>query len=119
VFLYTLNTSEYLETYKSIFQCNLTLNKFAHVPPKKLLGRGFSTRYTFFCSICTIISELKRILIFTHLSEPGLISSGFQWTGSTPDGFQQAFRLADTHAHKHTQIPIYIYIYIYIYMICW
>jgi len=26
------------------------------------------------------------------LSEPGLISAGFQWTGSTPAGFQEAFR---------------------------
>jgi len=25
------------------------------------------------------------------LSEPGLISAGFQWTGSTPAGFQAAF----------------------------
>ena len=27
----------------------------------------------------------------THLSEPGLISAGFQWTGSIPAGFQTAF----------------------------
>jgi len=26
------------------------------------------------------------------LSEPGWISAGFQWTGSTPAGFQEAFR---------------------------
>jgi len=51
-----------------------------------------------------ISSELKYYLIFTHLSEPGLISAGFQWTGPTPAGFQEAFR-ADCHhlrrLHSH------------------
>jgi len=47
----------------------------------------------FFCLICTISSELNYFLIFTHLSEPGLISAGSQWIGSTvtPAGFQEAF----------------------------
>jgi len=37
-------------------------------------------------------TELKYFLIFTHLSEPGLISAGSQRTGSTQAGFQKAFR---------------------------
>jgi len=44
-------------------------------PDKKLLGCGFSTPYTLFCLICTNSSELNHFLIFTHLSEPGLISA--------------------------------------------
>jgi len=62
------------------------------VPPQKLFGSGFSTPYTPFCLMCTISSELKYILGFTHLSEPGLISAGLHWTGSTPAGFQESFR---------------------------
>ena len=62
-----------------------------YTPPKKFLGSGVSTLRTVFCLICTINSELTYFLIFTHLSEPGLISAGFQWTGSTPAGFQEVF----------------------------
>jgi len=65
--------------------------------PKILLKSRFSTPYTFFCLICTISSELKCILSSTHLNELWLISAGFQWTGSTPAGFRQAFRV---DAHK-------------------
>jgi len=67
-------------------------------PPKKFLGSRVSTPYTPFCFICTISSELKYFLIITHLSEPGLISAGFRWTGSTPTRFQEAFRV-DVYAH--------------------
>jgi len=62
------------------------------VPPKKPLGCRVSTPYTLFCLICSINSELNDSAIFTHLSEPGLISADFQWTGSTPSGFQEGFR---------------------------
>jgi len=62
------------------------------VPPKKLLECGVSTPYTLFCLMCEIYSELNHFPISTHLSEPGLISAGFQWTGSTPFGFQEVFR---------------------------
>ena len=65
-------------------------------PPKKLLGSGFSTPFTFFCMICTINSELKYFPIFTNLSEPRSMSAGFQWTGSTPAAFQEAFRAASS-----------------------
>ena len=54
------------------------------IPPKKLLGCGFSTPNTIFCSMCTIASELNYSTIFTNLSEPGSISAGFQWTGLIP-----------------------------------
>ena len=63
-------------------------------PPKKLLGSGFSTPYILFCLICTSNSELKYFPICAHLSELGSISTGFQWMGSTPAGFQEAFRAA-------------------------
>ena len=63
-------------------------------PPKNLLGSGVSTLYTCFCFICTINSERKHFPIFTHLSEPGSISAGFQWTGSTPAEFLEASRVA-------------------------
>ena len=46
--------------------------------------------------------------MFTNLSEPGSISVSFQWTGSTTDGFQGAFRaekcaemFAGNYAGKH------------------
>jgi len=42
--------------------------------------------------------------IFTHLSEPGLISAGFQWTGSTPAGFQEAFRAAGINLFPHSGV---------------
>ena len=66
------------------------------IPPKKLLGCGLWTPRTLFCLICTINSELTYFLVSTPASpntnEPGLISAGFQWTGSTPAGFQEANR---------------------------
>jgi len=34
------------------------------IPPKKLLGGGFSTPYTRFCLICTINSELTHFPIY-------------------------------------------------------
>jgi len=46
--------------------------------PKKLLGCGVSTPYTFFGLICTINSKLKCFPIFIHLSKPGLTLTGFQ-----------------------------------------
>ena len=70
------------------------ISRFCATPPKKLLGSGVSTPYTLFCLICTINSELMYSPIFAHLSESKLISACFQWTGSTPAGFQEAFRAA-------------------------
>jgi len=64
----------------------------ATYPPRMLLGCRVSTPFTLFCLICTISSELKYFLISTHLSEQGSITAGFQWTGSTPAGCQEAFR---------------------------
>ena len=73
---------------------NYKMNPLGYpIPPKKLRGSGVSTPYTFLCLICTTNSELQYFLIFTHWSEPGSISAGFQWTGSTPAGFQEAFRV--------------------------
>ena len=61
--------------------------------PKKLVGCVvFDPAYILFQMICTINSELNNFPMFTHLSDPGLTSAGFQWTGSTPNGFQEAFR---------------------------
>jgi len=59
---------------------------------KKLLASGGLISYTHLCLICTMNSKLKYFPNFTYLSEPGLISAGFQWTGSTPARFQEAFR---------------------------
>ena len=60
-------------------------------PLKKLLVSGVSTPCTFCCLIATIHSELQYFPIFTHLRGSGSISAGFQWTGSTPTGLQEAF----------------------------
>jgi len=65
-------------------------------PHKKILGCGFSTPYTLFCFACTIHSGLNYFPIFTNVSEPGWISAGFQWMGSTPAVFHEAFRAANT-----------------------
>jgi len=46
-------------------------------PPKKLLGNGIPTPPTVLYLTCIINSELKYFPIFTHLSEPGLISAYF------------------------------------------
>jgi len=79
------------------------------MPPKKLLGSGVSgtpwtpTPCTPFCLICTISSELKCIFIFNHLTEPWLMSAGSQWRGSTPAGFQEAFRAATISLKGHEQ----------------
>ena len=62
-------------------------------PPKKLLGNGIPTPPTVLYLTCIINSELKYFPIFTHLSEPGSISAGFQWMGSTPAGLLEAFRV--------------------------
>jgi len=56
------------------------------MPPKKLLGCRFSTPYSPFCEVRTTNSEPKYILDFTTMSVLGSISTGFQWTGSTPVG---------------------------------
>jgi len=37
-------------------------------------------------------SELNDFAIFSKLREPVSLSACFQWTGSTPLGFQEAFR---------------------------
>ena len=63
--------------------------------------------------ICTISSELNHFLIFTHLSELVLISTGFQRTSSTPAGFQEAFRVVMSHVCIHVSFHAYTYIYIY------
>jgi len=52
----------------------------------------------------------KYFLICTHSSEPGLISAGFQWTGSTPTGFRKAFRAVYVHIHIYTCIHTYAFI---------
>jgi len=107
------------KTHKVLFQKSLTLHKQTHahtcsiwqfrnwrstwsvsstsvyntyISAREASWKRFSTPCTVFCLICTINSELKDFLIFTHLSEPGLISAGFQWKSSTPAGFQKAFR---------------------------
>jgi len=51
------------------------------LPPKKLLGSGFSTLYAPFCLICTISSELKCI---SHLFL-------FEWAGFVPIWVSQGF----------------------------
>jgi len=52
-----------LKTTRSIRRCLLSITRderfILYIPPKKLLGSGFSTPYTPFCLICTISSELK------------------------------------------------------------
>jgi len=65
-------------------------------------GRVFDP-YTPFCLICTISSELKYFLIFNHLSEPRLMSARLQLTGSTPAGFQKAFRVEMSESRKRTK----------------
>jgi len=87
-------THEKDASVSSVCICRCTHERGVSEPPKKLLGSGVSILCTPFCLICTISSELTCIFIFTHLSAPGLISAGFQWTGSTPAGFQEAFRAA-------------------------
>jgi len=71
--------------------------------PRSLLEAGFRPRVPLLFDlchqlqnslICTISSEIASTFIFTHLSEPVLTSAGFQWTGSTPAGFQEAFPAA-------------------------
>jgi len=62
-------------------------------PRKEAFWKRVFDPYTLCGLIYTINSELKYFLIFTLLSEPELISAGFQWTGSTPAGFQEAFRV--------------------------
>ena len=65
-------------------------------PPKKLLVCGVSTPYTLHSVVWFVpSSELSYFLIFTHLSELELISAGFQWTGSTPAGFQETLCAED------------------------
>jgi len=68
-------------------------------PPKKLRGSRVSIPYIPFYLICTISSEQRAFLICTHLSEPGLISADFRWTGSTPTGFQEGI-----HAGKDSSL---------------
>jgi len=46
-------------------------------------------------TLCTIKSELPCFPFVPLLIEPGWISASFQWTGSTPGGFQEAFRAAE------------------------
>ena len=59
--------------------------------PKNLLGSGFSTPYTPFCWVCTVSSELKCIFYLYTFESSGVDIRDFQWTGSTPAGFQAAF----------------------------
>ena len=75
--------------------CVLDLN----IRPRSFLDAVFSTPYTLFCLIFTIDSELIDFPFFTYLSEPGLIPAGFQWTGSTPAEFQEAFQAARPPPH--------------------
>ena len=65
---------------------------FMSYRPTSFLGAGFRPRIPPFVWFVPLAPNLSAFLMCTHLSEPGLISAGFQWTGSTPVGFQAAFR---------------------------
>jgi len=59
--------------------------------PRSFLAAGFRLRIHPFVWFVSLAPNSRAFLICTHLSEPGLISAGFQRTGSTPAGFQEAF----------------------------
>ena len=68
------------------------------------VGSGFSTPCTFFCLDFTNNSELEYFAIFAHFSKLGLISVGFQWTGSAPAEFQKVFmqvKVLMINANRH------------------
>ena len=71
----------------------ITLTK-SRVPlrPRSFLGAAFRPRIHPVVWFVPLAPNCRAFLICTHSSEPGLISAGFQWTGSTPAGFQEAFR---------------------------
>jgi len=70
-------------------------------PPKKLFENGVSTPYALFVLICTISSELTCIFIFTHLSEPRLISLGFSGRVRHPLDSNNLFVRRRTMSEKH------------------
>ena len=81
-----------------VYLLNFTREKIL----KKLLSSGGLTSYTHFCLSdvwCLQFIHISCLQFipnyfpnFTYLSEPGLISAGFQWMGLTPARFQEAFR---------------------------
>ena len=102
-------------------------------PLKQLLGCGVSTPYPVFCLICTIVATV--IFQFVPITlEPGSMCARLQWTGSTPDRFQEIFRAdtgggafkmsllqsfamsADTCVYVYIYSHIYLHTYIYIHM---
>ena len=86
--------------------------------PRSFLEVGFRPCIPSFVSkICTINSELKYFLIFTQLGELGLISAGFQRTGPTPAGFQEAFcAVWGMYIYAYIYIHTYIYIFVHTYI---
>ena len=61
------------------------------MPRQNLPGCGVSTPLQAFVCICTIKSELTRVLIWVQMSEPGSISADFLVGGSKPDFNQEDF----------------------------
>ena len=95
----------FVDAWHDSFMCEMihwwVMASQGGTPPKKPLKREFSAPYTFFWLICTIRSELTYFLFFTHLSKPGLISAGFQCTGSTSARFQEAVRAVWNHTLRY------------------
>ena len=94
---YLLSKEPYLlskEPYLCVYSIDKYINihiMYMYIPPKKLLGGGISTPYTLFCLICTINSELTYFPMCTTIEWAGVDIRGFEWMGSTPAGFQEAF----------------------------
>jgi len=113
-FVYTVNKSEYLEKYKSIFPCNSTSNESAHVPPRKLLCRGFSTPVHLLLFDLYHYLRTKAHFDFHPFEWAGVDIHWFAvdgfYTGWIPTSFSFG---RHTRTQTHTNPYIYIYIYIH------
>jgi len=73
-------------------QLNCSMSSAPPSRSRSFLDAGFRPRIHSFVWFYTISSELTYFLIFTYLSEPGLISVGFQWGHKTLVARSQVFK---------------------------